>query len=197
LSSRPNLDALSIATIRTLCIDAIQAANTGHPGTPMGMAPDAYPLWQRFLRFDPAVPIWPNRDRFVPGVERRLGQGLDPAVGSVASVFMSRRDAAVADRVPDELKDRLALAVGMKTYAAYRALLDSDAPFTVDTIPGETCGRSPITVRSAIRCRPTAGTPRRRSRGSPQPASTSRHSPRSCRRRAPSPSSRAGTTRWP
>jgi transaldolase len=134
----PDLDALSIATIRTLCIDAIQAANSGHPGTPMGMAPVAYTLWQRFLRFDPADPIWPNRDRFVPGVERRLEQGLDPAVGSVASVFMSRRDVAVADRVPDELKDRLALAVGMKTYAAYRALLDSDAPFTVDTIPGET-----------------------------------------------------------
>jgi transketolase len=61
----PDLDALSIATIRTLCIDAIQAANSGHPGTPMGMAPVAYTLWQRFLRFDPADPIWPNRDRFV------------------------------------------------------------------------------------------------------------------------------------
>jgi transketolase len=60
-----DLDALSIATIRTLCIDAIQAANSGHPGTPMGMAPVAYTLWQRFLRFDPADPIWPNRDRFV------------------------------------------------------------------------------------------------------------------------------------
>ncbi|MGH2540693.1 MAG: transketolase, partial [Actinomycetota bacterium] len=61
----PNLDALSIATIRTLCIDAIQAAHSGHPGTPMGMAPVTYTLWQRFLRFDPADPIWPNRDRFV------------------------------------------------------------------------------------------------------------------------------------
>lgn len=61
----PDLDALSIETIRTLCIDAIQAANSGHPGTPMGMAPVAYTLWQRFLRFDPADPIWLNRDRFV------------------------------------------------------------------------------------------------------------------------------------
>lgn len=114
-------------------------------------------------------------DAYLRGVERRLERGLDPAVGSVASVFMSRWDVAVADRVPDELKDRLALAVGMKTYAAYRSLLDSDrsqrlanagaraqrllwaststkdpaasdtlyvhglgAPFTVNTIPGET-----------------------------------------------------------
>jgi transketolase len=59
------LDELCIATIRTLCIDAIQAANSGHPGTPIGMAPLTYLLWQRFLRFDPADPIWPNRDRYV------------------------------------------------------------------------------------------------------------------------------------
>ena len=60
-----NLDQLSIAAIRTLSMDAIEQANSGHPGTPMGMAPVAYTLWQRFLRFDPANPIWPNRDRFV------------------------------------------------------------------------------------------------------------------------------------
>lgn len=59
------LDRLSVSTIRTLCIDAVQAANSGHPGTPMAMAPVAYALWQRFLRFDPQDPIWPNRDRFV------------------------------------------------------------------------------------------------------------------------------------
>jgi transketolase len=59
------LDDLCVTTIRTLCIDAIQAANSGHPGTPVGMAPVAYTLWQRFLRFDPSDPIWPNRDRFV------------------------------------------------------------------------------------------------------------------------------------
>jgi transketolase len=64
-SESVDLDALSVTTIRTLCIDAIQAANSGHPGTPMGMAPVAYTLWRRFLRFDPADPIWPNRDRFV------------------------------------------------------------------------------------------------------------------------------------
>ena len=60
-----DLDALCIATIRTLCIDAIEAANSGHPGTPIGIAPVTYTLWQRFLRFDPSDPIWPNRDRFV------------------------------------------------------------------------------------------------------------------------------------
>ncbi len=59
------LDDLCIATIRTLCIDAVQAANSGHPGTPIGIAPLTYLLWQRFLRFDPADPIWPNRDRYV------------------------------------------------------------------------------------------------------------------------------------
>src|SRR2546428_12927226 len=59
------LDVLAINTIRTLCIDAVQQANSGHPGTPMSMAPVVYTLFQRFLRFDPDNPIWPNRDRFV------------------------------------------------------------------------------------------------------------------------------------
>lgn len=62
------LDELSVNTIRTLAIDAIQAANSGHPGTPMALAPVAYAVWQRFLRFDPSDPIWPNRDRFVLSV---------------------------------------------------------------------------------------------------------------------------------
>ena len=60
-----DLDTLCVNTIRTLAMDAVQAANSGHPGTPMAMAPVAYALWQRFLRFDPQDPIWPNRDRFV------------------------------------------------------------------------------------------------------------------------------------
>lgn len=59
------MDAWCINTIRTLSMDAVQAANSGHPGTPMAMAPVVYCLWQRFLRFDPNDPIWPNRDRFV------------------------------------------------------------------------------------------------------------------------------------
>jgi transketolase len=62
---RTDIDQLCINTIRTLSIDAIQKANSGHPGTPMALAPLAYVLWQRFLRFDPQDPIWPNRDRFV------------------------------------------------------------------------------------------------------------------------------------
>ncbi len=56
---------LCVNTIRTLAMDAVQTANSGHPGTPMAMAPVAYCLWNRFLRFDPEDPIWPNRDRFV------------------------------------------------------------------------------------------------------------------------------------
>ena len=60
-----NLDQLAVNTIRTLSMDAVQAANSGHPGTPMALAPVTFCLWQRFLRFDPEDPIWPNRDRFV------------------------------------------------------------------------------------------------------------------------------------
>ena len=60
-----DLDQLAINTIRTLAMDAVQAANSGHPGTAMAMAPVVYCVWQRFLRFDPDDPIWPNRDRFV------------------------------------------------------------------------------------------------------------------------------------
>jgi transketolase len=59
------MDQLSINTIRTLAIDAVQQANSGHPGAPMGLAPAAYELWQNYLRYDPADPTWPNRDRFV------------------------------------------------------------------------------------------------------------------------------------
>src|SRR5947209_19469566 len=62
------LDTLCVNTIRTLAMDAVQAANSGHPGTPMALAPVAYCLWQEFLRFDPQDPIWPNRDRFVLSV---------------------------------------------------------------------------------------------------------------------------------
>jgi len=60
-----DLDLLCINTIRTLSIDAVQRASSGHPGAPMGMAPAAYLLFHRFLRYNPADPAWPNRDRFV------------------------------------------------------------------------------------------------------------------------------------
>jgi len=59
------LDTTCVNTIRTLAIDAVQKANSGHPGAPMGLAPLAYVLWNRFLTYDPADPLWPNRDRFV------------------------------------------------------------------------------------------------------------------------------------
>jgi transketolase len=59
------LDSLCINTIRTLAIDGVQKANSGHPGAPMALAPVAYCLWQQFLRYDPKDPVWPNRDRFV------------------------------------------------------------------------------------------------------------------------------------
>jgi transketolase len=59
------LDQLAINTIRTLSIDAVERAKSGHPGTPMALAPLVYTIWNRVMRFDPADPIWPNRDRFV------------------------------------------------------------------------------------------------------------------------------------
>jgi transketolase len=61
----PDRDQLCIDTIRTLSIDAVQEAKSGHPGTPMALAPLVYTLWNRVMRFDPQDPIWPNRDRFV------------------------------------------------------------------------------------------------------------------------------------
>src|SRR6202161_1682380 len=61
----PKIDRLCVNRTRTLAIDAVQKAQSGHPGTPMGVAPVAYTLWQDFLRYDPADPLWVNRDRFV------------------------------------------------------------------------------------------------------------------------------------
>ena len=58
-------DQICINTLRSLSIDAVEKARSGHPGTPMGAAPTAYCLWQRFLRYDPDDPLWPNRDRFI------------------------------------------------------------------------------------------------------------------------------------
>lgn len=75
-------------------------------------------------------------DAYLTGVERRIERGLDPAVGSVASVFMSRWDSAIADRVPDHLRDQLGLAVGLDTYRAYRQLADSDRMQRVENFGG-------------------------------------------------------------
>ena len=65
IATGKQLETLSINTIRTLAIDAVQQANSGHPGAPMGLAPVMYSLWQNYLRYDPANPAWANRDRFV------------------------------------------------------------------------------------------------------------------------------------
>ncbi len=77
-ASATELDQLCINTLRTLAIDMVQKAESGHPGTPMGAAPTAYCLWQRFLNYDPHAPAWPNRDRFVlsPGHACALLYGL-------------------------------------------------------------------------------------------------------------------------
>jgi len=63
-----SIEQLAVDTIRTLSMDAVQAANSGHPGTPMALAPVTYKLWQDYLRFDPELPVWANRDRFVLSV---------------------------------------------------------------------------------------------------------------------------------
>ena len=65
MPGQQSIEQLSINTIRTLAMDAVQAAKSGHPGAPMALAPVAYCLWNQFLRFDPNDPTWPNRDRFV------------------------------------------------------------------------------------------------------------------------------------
>ena len=74
-----DLDQLAIDTIRTLSIDGVQKANSGHPGAPMGAAPMAYVLWTRFLRHAPTRPDWPDRDRFV------LSARATPACSSTRS----------------------------------------------------------------------------------------------------------------
>ena len=64
-TDQSSLEKLSVDTIRTLSMDAVEKANSGHPGTPMALAPVGYTLWARYLRFDPELPVWANRDRFV------------------------------------------------------------------------------------------------------------------------------------
>ena len=68
------IEQFAINALRTLSMDAVQAANSGHPGTTMALAPLVYALWNRVMRFDPQDPIWPNRDRFVLS-RRQLSPG--------------------------------------------------------------------------------------------------------------------------
>ena len=172
-------------------------------------------------------------EAYMRGIERRIADGLDPGVRSVASLFMSRWDVAVADEVPDELRNRLGVAIGKHAYRAYRELLESDrfqklaatgrsvnaccspapAPRTRTRPTSSTSRRwrrrtrstrcptrpswpSRTMDRSAIRSRPTAGTPTRCWPSSRPRASTRTSSPPGFSGRARSPSTRAGTTSW-
>jgi transketolase len=108
------LDRLCINTIRMLAIDAIQKAKSGHPGTPMGMAPVAYCLWQKELNFDPADPLWPNRDH------------LTSRVVSMPSweLFELQSGAYRESVLPDAIEARVAVeqaaAVGWERYVGRR-----------------------------------------------------------------------------
>ncbi|MEI6667437.1 MAG: transketolase [Acidobacteriota bacterium] len=104
------IERLAINTIRTLSIDAIQAANSGHPGAPMGMAPVAYALWQRFLRFDPDQPIWPNRDRFVL------------SAGHASMLLYSMLHVSSVKAVDDQMRVTDELAVPLDQIKTFRQL---------------------------------------------------------------------------
>ena len=103
--SQQDMDQLSINTIRTLAIDAVQQANSGHPGAPMGLAPVVYALWQNHLKYDPADPTWPNRDRFV--LSAGHASMLLYATLHLARVKEATKDGQVADALAvsmDEIK---------------------------------------------------------------------------------------------
>ena len=108
-----SIDQLCIDTIRTLSIDAVQKANSGHPGAPMALAPVAYTLWRDFLRYDPDQPLWPNRDRFV------LSNGHASML-----LYSLLHLAGVKD---DKRKDGGPLAVSLDDIKAFRQL-DSKCP---------------------------------------------------------------------
>ena len=104
------LDTLCINTIRTLAIDAVQRANSGHPGAPMGLAPTAYCLWQEFLRYDPADPAWLNRDRFV------LSNGHSSMLLYAMLHLAEVREVGENNKIPDQL------AVPMEELKRFRQL---------------------------------------------------------------------------
>jgi transketolase len=110
-----DLDQLSIDTIRTLSIDGVQKANSGHPGAPMGLAAVAYTLWQRVLKYDPANPLWPNRDRFV------LSAGHASMLLYSILHLVGVKDADKDDQILDKL------AVSMDEIKRFRQL-DSKTP---------------------------------------------------------------------
>lgn len=103
MSEQQNLDTLCINTIRTLSMDAVQAADSGHPGTPMALAPVAYCLWQQFLRFDPNDPIWPDRDRFV--LSNGHASMLLYSLMHLAAIKVVTRDYKVTKELSIKLED--------------------------------------------------------------------------------------------
>jgi transketolase len=109
-----DIDLLCINTIRTLSMDAVQKANSGHPGTPMALAPVAYTLWQEFLNFDPADANWPNRDRFVLSVGH-------------ASMLLYSLIHLTGVRAVNEHEDRNAPALTLEDLQKFRQL-DSKTP---------------------------------------------------------------------
>jgi transketolase len=98
-----DLDRLTINTVRTLAIDAVEKADSGHAGAPMAMAPVGYTLWKRFLRFDPADPAWPNRDRFV--LSAGHGSMLLYALLHLAQVRRTDREGHVLNEPAVSLED--------------------------------------------------------------------------------------------
>jgi len=110
-----NIDELSINTIRTLSMDAVQQAKSGHPGAPMALAPVAYLIWQKMLRFDPEDPIWPNRDRFVL------------SAGHASMLLYSLLHLAGVKAVNPKYERLGQLAVSMEDIRRFRQL-DSKAP---------------------------------------------------------------------
>jgi transketolase len=115
MQNNPSLDQLCINTIRTLSMDAVQKANSGHPGTPMALAPVAYHLWQNHLRYDPDEPLWPNRDRFVL------------SVGHASMLLYSMLHLAAVKAVDDDGKPTGAPAVSLDDIRQFRQI-DSNTP---------------------------------------------------------------------
>lgn len=113
--AKAKLELLSINTIRTLSIDAVQKANSGHPGAPMGLAPVAYTVWQDFLIFDPQHPIWPNRDRFIL------------SAGHASMLLYSVLHLAKVQAVDGDYKSLNRAAVSMEDIKNFRQL-DSACP---------------------------------------------------------------------
>ena len=114
-AAKAKLELLSINTIRTLSIDAVQKANSGHPGAPMGLAPVAYTVWQDFLNFDPHHPIWPNRDRFIL------------SAGHASMLLYSVLHLAKVQAVGEDYKSLNREAVSMEDIKTFRQL-DSACP---------------------------------------------------------------------